>query len=123
MKQGTVSILFGCHSPIHSLVVLAAWGKLYHQLPSWWEIGCIFLHDIGHWGKDYLDDYELKKHHHKLGTKVCGRLFGKKGFDLVTGHNAYDGQSRSKLYQPDKFSWIIAPSWWMWTNTVFEPKL
>ncbi len=123
MRQGTWSVLFGCHSFIHCTVVLVAWMKLYHRFPSFWELMCIYLHDIGHWGKDYLDDYELKKQHHELGAKVCGRLFGKKGFDLVAGHNAYDGQPRSKLYQPDKYSWIIAPCWWMWTNIIFEPKL
>ncbi len=123
MKQGTVSVLVGCHSPVHSLVVLVAWLKLYRSWPAPWQIVCIFLHDIGHWGKDYLDDYELKKRHAQLGAKVCGKLFGRKGFDLVAGHNPYAGQLKSSLHDPDKYSWVIAPLWWMATNCFFEPKL
>ena len=123
MKQGTISVLTGCHSPIHSLVVLIAWVKWYHALPSWWQVICIFLHDIGHWGKDYLDDYELKKQHGELGAKVSRFLFGQKGYDLVAGHNPYNGTAKSALHDPDKYSWVIAPVWWMITNTWFEPKL
>jgi len=81
------------------------------------------LHDIGHWGKQYLDDYEAKKEHSVLGARVAGKVFGRKGYDLIVGHNCYNGQSRSGLYMPDKLSWTIAPVWWMILNTVFEPKL
>ena len=123
MKQGTWSVLLGCHSVIHSIVVIVAWRKLYGSFPGWWQIGCILLHDIGHWGKDYLDDYELKKRHAELGAKIAGRLFGQKGYELVDGHNAYNGDARSQLYKPDKYSWIIAPIWWMMSNCIFEPKL
>ena len=123
MKQGTWSVLLGCHSVIHSIVVIVAWRKLYGTLPRWWQIGCILLHDIGHWGKDYLDDYELKKQHAELGAKIARRLFGEKGYELVDGHNAYNGDERSQLYKPDKYSWVIAPVWWMMSNCIFEPKL
>ena len=82
MKQGTLSVLFGCHSFVHCTIVLMEWIKLYHRMPKLWQIACIYLHDIGHWGKDYLDDYELKKHHHELGAKVCRYLFGQKGKQL-----------------------------------------
>ncbi|KKL74497.1 hypothetical protein LCGC14_2064290 [marine sediment metagenome] len=123
MTQGTVSVLFGCHSPIHSLVVLVAWVKLYHRLPSFWQIVCIFIHDIGHWGKQYLDDYEAKKRHGELGAKVAKYLFGQKGYDLILGHNPYNGTARSALHDPDKYSWVIAPIWWMTSNAIFEPKL
>ena len=123
MKQGTWSVLLGCHSVIHSITVIVAWRKLYGSLPNYWQIGCILLHDIGHWGKDYLDDYELKKRHAELGAKIAGRLFGVKGYGLVNGHNAYNGDTRSQLYTPDKYSWVIAPVWWMMSNCIFEPKL
>ncbi len=123
MKQGTWSVLFGCHSFIHSLVVIVAWRKWYGSFPSWWQLVCILLHDIGHWGKQYLDDYELKKQHAVLGARAAGFLFGQKGFDLVAGHNVYNGDEQSQLYEPDKYSWVIAPLWWMITNTYFEPKL
>ena len=123
MKQGTWSVLFGCHSIIHSIVVIVAWRKLYGSLPNWWQVWCILLHDIGHWGKDYLDDYELKKRHGELGAKIAGKLFGKKGFDLINGHNVYQQENRSLLFNPDKYSWVIAPLWWMISNTYVEPKL
>ena len=123
MKQGTVSVLIGCHSPMHSLIVLVAWVKLYHGWPKPWQIVCIFLHNIGHWGKDYLDDYEQKKRHGELGATIAKRLFGQRGYDFIAGHNPYNGAARSLLYNPDKYSWVIAPVWWMITNTWFEPKL
>jgi len=100
-----------------------AWHQLYRKWPSWWQVACIFLHDIGHWGKDYLDDYEAKKRHGELGAKVAKLLFGQKGYDLIAGHNVYKGSPKSQLYEPDKYSWIIAPTWWLITNTYFEPKL
>jgi len=84
---------------------------------------CILLHDIGHWGKDYLDDYELKKQHAELGAKVALRLFGQKGYDLIVGHNPYNGFPRSALFNADKYSWVIAPLCWTQTNSFFEPKL
>lgn len=123
MKQGTVSVLVGCHSPIHSVLVFIAWIKLYRSLPRPWELVCILIHDIGHWGKSYLDSYEEKQRHAELGAQVARVLFGQKGYDLVMGHNACNGQSRSKLFEPDKYSWVIAPGWWMVTNAWFEPKL
>lgn len=123
MKQGTASVLFGAHSLIHSLIVAVAWAKLYHRPPKLWELVCIGLHDIGHWGTQYLDNYEEKKTHWVLGARVAKRLFGQKGYDLIAGHCSYNGQSRSALYKPDKYSWLICPGWWMWTNTLFEPKL
>lgn len=123
MKQGTASVLFGCHSQIHSLMVVIAWIKIYHKPPCFWELICIILHDIGHWGKNYMDDPAEKKKHPLLGAKIAGKLFGKKGYDLVIGHNNYFSNTRSKLYYPDKYSWIIAPSIWMLSNQIPEPKL
>lgn len=123
MKQGTWSILFGCHSQVHSLMVYIAWVRLYHRLPNPAETICIILHDIGHFRKNYLDNYEEKTHHAELGAKIAGWILGKKGYDLVINHCSYNGNERSKLYTPDKYSWIIAPVWWMISNTFFEPKL
>lgn len=123
IKQGTLSVLLGCHSPIHSFMVLIAWVKIYRRLPCLWQVACIFLHDIGHWGKDYLDNYEEKKKHGELGAKVAYKLFGQKGYDLIAGHNPYNGTPKSMLFEPDKYSWVIAPTVWMMTNTWFEPKL
>jgi hypothetical protein len=122
MKQGTVSIFLGCHSLIHSLFVLKAWIKLYHKLPSFWELTCIFLHDVGHYNTDYLDNIEEKKNHWKLGAELGGKLFGQKGYDFIAGHCEYSGFPRSKLYKPDKIS-QIHPYWWSFIYQTFEPKL
>ena len=123
MKQGTVSVLFGCHSIIHSMMVTIAWHKLHGHWPRFWQFVCILLHDIGHWGKNYLDNYDEKKAHALLGAAIAWQLFGDKGYDLVAGHNEYNGHPRSELYEPDKYSWVIAPLWWMMSNAVFERKL
>jgi hypothetical protein len=123
LRQGTISVLAGCHSPIHSLVVLIAWRQLYHRYPNAWQLICIGIHDIGHWGKDYLDHEDEKAQHAVLGAKIAGKLFGVKGYDFIIGHNTYESDKRSLLYYPDKYSWVIAPIWWMVSNTFFEPKL
>jgi hypothetical protein len=121
--QGTISILIGCHSPMHSLLVLIAWVKLYGVFPRPWQVACIFLHDIGHMGKNYLDDVDAKNEHWRLGARIAGWLFGQKGYDLCAGHNIHSGALESLLSKPDKYSYLLAPEWWLWTNTLFEPKL
>jgi len=123
MRQGTVSVLVGCHSVIHSMLVIIAWKHLYGKFPSWWEFGCIFLHDLGHWGKDYLDDIEQKRQHWKLGADIAEKLFGEKGFNLVAGHDGYSGYPESKLLKPDKYSFLIAPRLWLLSNLFAEPKI
>lgn len=123
MKQGTVSVIIGCHSPIHSVIVILAWCRLYGRWPRLWQIVCIFLHDIGHWGRDYLDDYDAKKDHWKLGAEIGRRLFGPKAYAFLAGHCSHSGKPRSLLYRPDKFSWLVAPTWWLRMNIIAEPKL
>lgn len=123
MKQGTISVIFGCHSVFHSFLVLAAWRKVYGKWPEAWQTVCIFLHDVGHIGLDYLDDFEQKKKHWELGARIGNRLFGQKAFDFLAGHCSHTGYPLSDLYRPDKYSWHIAPSWWIVLNCFFEPKL
>jgi len=129
MKQGTVSVLVGVHSPVHSFLVLLSWRKLYGRWPKLWQIGCIFLHDIGHWGQNYLDSQEEKERHWIVGAEIAGVLFGEEGFCLVAGHSSRpDGLGPafsyiSELYKPDKYSWYIAPRWWLWWNCIVEPKI
>lgn len=121
--QGTISVLFGTHSIVHSLLVIISWRKLYGKMPAFWELVCILLHDIGHIGKQYLDNLEAKQEHWILGAKISDYLFGEKGFLLVAGHCVYSSYPESKLYKPDKYALHIAPTWWLLLNTVFEPKL
>jgi len=123
VKQGTVSVLVGCHSPVHSVIVVLAWKKLYGKWPTFKELVCIFLHDIGHWGLDYLDDVEQKNKHWRLGAQVAEWLFGIEGYRLCAGHCRQSGMGESKLYRADKYSWHIAPFWWVWLNNFTEPKI
>jgi len=121
ISEGTISYLIGCHQfLIHPLCVLAAWIKEYRQWPAPWELVCIFIHDIGHIGLDYLSDSRQKTYHWVLGAEIALRLFGAKGFLLVAGHSAQSGYPRSKLYIPDKKSWLVAPDWWLDSNRLFE---
>lgn len=123
MKQGTISVIVGCHSQVHSLLVWLAWMHLYHKIPSPRQTVCIILHDIGHWGKDYLDDVDAKHRHWELGAKIAGKLFGSRYYELCAGHDAYSGYARSELYKADKYSWYIAPYWWIYSNNIVEPKI
>lgn len=123
MRQGTISVFLGCHSIFHSCLVLLAWKRLYTTWPKAWQIVCIFLHDVGHIGLDYLDDFEQKKKHWKRGAEIGHRLFGPKAFVFIAGHCSYSGYPLSDLYRPDKYSWHIAPRWWLFSNCLFEPKI
>jgi hypothetical protein len=123
MRQGTVSILVGCHSPIHTALVTLAWKKVHGRWPKPWELACIALHDIGHLGLDYLDDPKQKAEHWRLGAEIAGLLFGYKGLALVAGHCAGSGHPKSDLYLPDKMSWTAAPAWWLYWQQFVEPKL
>lgn len=122
MKQGTISVLFGCHSIVHSWLVIRSWKILYSKWPKPWQIICILLHDIGHWGKNYLSSAEEKRRHWVLGAMVARKLFGRKGFYLCIGHTMLSTPDIT-MHKPDKYSYYIAPTWWLWTNCIFEPKL
>ncbi len=125
ISQGTISVLVGCHSPIHSILVLMAWIKLYKKWPKFWQIVCIFLHDIGHFGLNYLSDYEQKKMHWRRGATIACKLFGSKGFLFVAAHdiNTIHQYNEHPLYRSDRYSWSIAPYCWLYSNCIFEPKL
>lgn len=123
MKQGTISVFFGCHNIFHSVFVLIAWIKLYRRLPKFWQLICIFIHDIGHYGKNYLDNIAEKKRHWIGGARLAEKLFGIKGFLFIAGHCAYSGYKKSELYKADKYSWHIMPGWFHLIFQTFEPKL
>lgn len=126
MKEGTKSILFGSHSVIHSILVIIAWKKIYRTIPSFKEIVCIFLHDIGYFGTNHLSN-KTNLGHAELGAKVAHWLFDKKGTkyrDLILGHSLtackkYNIEP-SLLERPDEYSFIIAPMWWMKLNHKIE---
>ena len=123
MKQGTISVLIGCHSVVHSLLVVKAWVKLYNSFPAPWELICILIHDIGHWNTNYLDNLEEKKGHWKLGAILAYKLFGDKGYSLCAGHCEYSGCPQSQMYKADKLSQLGYPYIWSWWYQIFEPKI
>ena len=121
--QGSISVLIGCHSIIHSYYVWKAWRVLYRSNPRTWETVCILVHDLGHLGTNYLDNLEEKKGHWRLGARIARFFLGQKGYDLTAGHCDYSGVPLSRLYKADKYSWIFEPRWWAYMNCFFEPKL
>ncbi len=123
ISQGTISVVLGCHSPLHTALVIKAWKEVHGHWPGWREAVCIALHDVGHIGKNYLDDPKQKAEHWRLGAEVAGVLFGWDGFLLVAGHCQDSGYPRSDLYLPDKVSWAKAPWLWLVWNCVVEPKI
>lgn len=55
---GTRSLLFGVHQFLwHPWTVYRAWRYLYGK-PTWREVVCIFLHDLGYFGKPNMDGEE-----------------------------------------------------------------
>ena len=121
MTEGTKSYLFGAHQfLIHPLIVIVAWKKHHGRMPRLWELVCIFLHDIGHIGKQYLSDVEEKRKHWILGARIGQKLFGYPAYALIAGHSTASGLPRSKLFWADKFSWVICPMWWILLNDKVE---
>lgn len=116
MKEGTITVLFGNHSIIHSIYVIKAWKLLYGTYPKFWQIICIFIHDIGYFGMNYLSG-ECNNGHAELGSKLAKILFGQKGFNLVAGHTRSTAKKYdlplSELEAPDDYSWIISPDWFL----------
>ena len=124
MKQGTVSILIGTHSLSHTIITTIAWRQIYKRWPHLWELGCIILHDIGHYNTNYLDNYKEKKNHWKLGANIANMLFGIKGFYLIAGHCPdYSNIKKSNLYLPDKKSRTMTPFFISMIDVLVEPKL
>ena len=114
ISEGTISVLIGSHSIFHNVFVLRAWWKLYGR-PSFKEVVCIFLHDIGYVGMNHLID-KSNAGHAELGANVAGWLFGEDYKLLCLGHSTSAQQKfnipPSKLEKADAYSWLLAPDWW-----------
>lgn len=62
MSVGTKSVLIGVHACWwHPVTVLLAWIELY-GIPNWRELVCIFIHDLGYYGKPNMDGVEGERH-------------------------------------------------------------
>jgi len=131
MNEGTKSYLIGCHQfLLHPLWVLLAWKLEYKSWPKWWQVICIFLHDIGICGRQYLSDDKAKRGHWEAGALLSWRIFARldrlqkrkdclsgQAYKICAGHCPEEsGFSVSKLSRADKRSWLVAPIWWLWCN-------
>lgn len=117
MKTGTKSVLFGVHQFIwHPVTVWLAWLDLY-GCPTWWELVCIIVHDIGYIGKSEMDGPEGHKHP-ELGAKVAGMIAGDKARQECLGHSrSYaeaNGIPTSRLCWADKWSPMYDPVHFYW---------
>jgi len=129
MKKGTKSVLFGVHCFfIHPFFVAWAWTRLYgfpFDIRLW---VAFFVHDLGYWGCDNMDD-EKGEMHPYLGARIMHRLFDKKNLaynqaeadEEFTWHNFTLYHSRflakknnarfSRLCVADKLAIILTPKW------------
>jgi hypothetical protein len=120
MKTGTKSILFGVHAFwFHPITVLLAWIELYGR-PSWKEMVCIFVHDLGYYGKPNMDGKEGEMHP-VLGADIAHSLL-----DPVDSFNyrdmcLYHSRTCAKKYgvPPSKLCWadklcIKYDPWWFY---------
>lgn len=117
MKMGTRSVLFGVHQFIwHPLTVFLAWKDLFGW-PSWWEVVCIVVHDVGYIGKADMDGAGGKDHP-VLGAKIAGLICGERGRLMCLGHSrsfaTAHGLETSMLCWADKWSPMFDPTHFYW---------
>ena len=121
MTEGTKSYLIGCHQFfLHPLWVIVAWRKVHGCYPRFWELICIFIHGIGVCGRQYLSVSGAKRGHWERGAVWAYKLFGYMGYALCAGHTSESGEFRSLLSLADKYSWLVAPMWWLRSNYRLE---
>lgn len=114
MKTGLKSLLFGVHQIIyHPLTVLFAWIELYHKFPNYKELICIFIHDLGYYNCEKMDDENGQNHPQFAGNLIYKYMFKDANKDLYymrlcLGHSRHYAKKLnipiSKLYKADKLS-------------------
>jgi len=135
MTEGTKSYLIGCHQFLmHPLWVIMAWRLIYKSWPRWWELICIFLHDIGIVGRQYLSNNKGKKGHWEKGAILSQNIIfwyfpikyashSIDAFYMCAGHCPEESSfPESKLFRADKMSRVIMPTLLMWPEYWFEFK-
>ena len=138
MTEGTKSYLIGCHQFfLHPLFVFMAWRLEYKSWPKWWQLIGILFHDIGICGRQYLSDDKAKKGHWELGSALSSKIvmyltprkkrltlsptpYWYRVSQLIAGHTQESNFPESLLARPDKRSWLIAPTCWLWWNYYIE---
>jgi len=115
MRVGTKSLLFGAHQIIlHPVLVVLAFRQLYGRAPSWRELVCIAVHDLGYLGCRAMDDSEGQMHP-ALGGRIARALFGEELGRWTEDHSrsfaALHEREPSALCWPDKLASAITPRW------------
>ncbi len=110
MTEGTRSLLLGSHHWLfHPLAIIRAWRAVYGKWPAPWQLVCIFLHDVGLIGMQYLSG--PKTGHWKRGAMIAQILCGEKGFLLCAGHSRTSRYKESRLFLVDKLNTLYRPRW------------
>lgn len=66
--------MFGVHQFLwHPITVIMGWYRLYGKFPNFKELICIFVHDLGYWGKPNIDGPEGDTHP-EFGALLAHRL-------------------------------------------------
>lgn len=112
MRTAPRSYLFGMHNPVfHSATVIVAWIKLFQSLPSFKELLCITIHDIGYLTQVSIDGSDNR--HPELGARMAGLAFGREYYELCIAHSREYakkfGLPLSKLGYADKASILQYP--------------
>ncbi|OPX83402.1 MAG: hypothetical protein A4E53_04641 [Pelotomaculum sp. PtaB.Bin104] len=113
---GRRSLIFGVHQFLwHPFVVYLAWLKLFGR-PSWKEMICIFIHDLGYWNCCDIEGKEGLKHP-ELGARIARVFLGPEYVELCLYHSrsyaSMIGVRPSKLCYADKLSIAYEP-WWFY---------
>jgi hypothetical protein len=112
---GTRSVLYGVHAFwFHPLTVGLAWHKLFRVWPTWREWVCIFVHDLGYWGRPNMDGPEGRRHPEfgaQLARKVLGESYGQFTLYHSREYAKMAGAEPSPLAWADKFSLWCEPRW------------
>lgn len=116
---GTKSLLFGGHCIlIHPFFVALAWHKLYGFPfnPKLWL--AFFVHDLGYWGRERLDDQDGELHP-ELGAQIMHKICDKDGsnhwYNFSLYHSRFyakrDNANPSRLCWADKYALCLTPIW------------
>lgn len=105
LKLGTKSVLFGAHAFwLHPWFVAASWWKLYGFPwdPRLWV--AFWVHDLGYWGKESMDDPEGELHP-LWGARVMTWLFDRKSKLKVMPirHDHQDQYGNPRMWLIERF--------------------
>lgn len=138
MKMGTKSILLGAHAFwLHPWFVARAWWKLFGFPwdPRLWV--AFFIHDLGYWGMEHMDD-AMGELHPLWGATIMHKLFDgeivthgpnmetiwvrdERWFNFTLYHSRFLSKQRdvepSLLCFADKLAIALTP-WWLYLPMV-----